>query len=468
MSPTRLQLRSENRGKVRETIGCSEEGRPIEVEWCGSETGTLRALIIAGQHGDEPLAREATRLFRDQLLQNKASGGFIPSGDEAHGSLKHKPGSRSSPLTKSVQSDSPQVAIIENANPDGAFADTRKNARERDLNRDHQLLQSAEAQALHRFVRRWKPHLIIDVHTFAPRRKKLLAHDLVYYQHVLLDVANNPAIAHPMRGERSEQLLQDVITHLNEQGHPSARYVVLGPLKTLRHSNADVLDARNGLSLRHDTFTVLLEGRQWKTRRGETRTVHGLSSAIHEVIRWAAQHPKLFLNVRTAHVGDLVPLRNRYETNELSTWMTFLDASEQTLREIELRDNFTPRVVPTREVRLPRAYAVPRKFTAWLECLREHGFATCDSQESDLRGEQYEIRKLIGSTIKNRAAREITVERHAVSISASDFVLFPVEQRGGAALALFLEPESKYGLFRHAFCAIPFAEGTHYPVVRVN
>ena len=60
------------------------------------------------------------------------------------------------------------LAIIVDANPDGAVAMTRTNPCGTDLNRDHLLVSEPETLALHSFVHRWQPDLVVDVHTYRP------------------------------------------------------------------------------------------------------------------------------------------------------------------------------------------------------------------------------------------------------------------------------------------------------------
>lgn len=414
------------------TIGCSVLGRPLQVRFLGNARASLRMLIVAGQHGDEPLAREATKRFEHRM---KA---FHP----AHWSL----------------------AILEDANPDGAAQETRHNAQNRDLNRDHQLLLTPEVQSLHQFIRTWQPHWILDVHTFAPRRKKLLSRNLVYYHSVLLDIPNNPSLTAGLLPENNAHFLHHVIDELNQAQHRSDRYVVLNPPDQFRYSVADILDARNGLTLRHQAMTVLLEGRQGKTQQANERTVAGLCAAMERILGWAVTHGPCRLPPLPSP-GDLVSLRNRYEPTRSPKIVSFWNASETLVGEVDLTADFCGTVISTRQVHLPCAYAVPKRMQPLLQVLQRHGFVTTEAPSE--HAEQYTIHKLVPSTTRNRAARSLTTTMRNVKIQPEEYVFFPVEQRGGQALAVFLEPESKYGLCRHPEADLSLEGDPTYPVLRI-
>ena len=60
------------------------------------------------------------------------------------------------------------LLIVPIANPDGAARYQRRTARGVDMNRDWGRNQSPEVQVLTRWIRGWKPHLVIDNHQWLP------------------------------------------------------------------------------------------------------------------------------------------------------------------------------------------------------------------------------------------------------------------------------------------------------------
>lgn len=129
-------------------LGLSQRGTPIHAlvltRAAGTDAMALEAsrrptvLLIGQQHGDEPAGSEALLVVARELAQ----GLLEPMLDRIN------------------------VIVVPRANPDGADAGTRVTASGADMNRDHLLLQTPEAQALARLVRNYRPMAIIDAHEY--------------------------------------------------------------------------------------------------------------------------------------------------------------------------------------------------------------------------------------------------------------------------------------------------------------
>ena len=96
-------------------------------------------LIVAGQHGDEPAGTEALVVVAQQL----AAGRF----DRVLSQV--------------------DVFLLPRANPDGAALGQRATADGSDLNRDHVLLNTPEAQAEAQLARDISPIVVLDLHEYA-------------------------------------------------------------------------------------------------------------------------------------------------------------------------------------------------------------------------------------------------------------------------------------------------------------
>lgn len=422
-------------------IGLSSQGRPIRVTHIGAATAQFRVLIFGGQHGDEPLAREAVRQF----------------ASECRGS---------------TSSTDVQLALVADANPDGAAARTRTNANGIDLNRDHQLLRSPETQALHRFVRRWRPHLIVDVHTYPPRRKHLLEAGLVHCHDVFFDVPTNPAVRLPVTSSEMLAGIQSIAANLNRENYLAARYVLIRRSGRIRHSTPDVIDARNMFALRYGIPTILLEGRQPSRRHDPSdaaaRTVRALVRALDLLVGWAItnQHDSVRA-VAPRAVADCVPIGSRYAKPDNLCSLPFFDARDRTIRPVSLDGRYTPTVQVTDEIRLPAAYAVPRALQLTLETLIRHGFdwhAPPSDTMTTVR--RYRITAVTASRRRDRSFAKFAASVTTARVPLDDYRIFPTGQPGGAALAVFLEPKSKYGLARYECSDIEVEPGRDYPILR--
>ena len=434
-APTRERLPSAR------SIGQSYEGRPIRVEFVGDKGAQLRILIMAGQHGDEPFGRHAVEQFTQWAL---------PAGPGAAGVC---------------------IACVANVNPDGAARNGRHNAQQIDLNRDHQLLRSPEITALHRFVRTWRPHLVIDVHTYPPRRARLLRDHLVHCHDVLVDWPNNPSLPAPWRAVRRGRPLASLVPPLARGGFRCGRYTLLTGSGRIRHSTPDVVDARNGLALRYGMRTVLLEGRQ-PTRHDPpaagARLLQAFRTALRELIRWAECCADILtVPAMSLPLGTRLPVRCRYRAAVAPCRMAMQDARDGVVRNVALSGSYTPALVTTCQVTLPRAYAVPRECHQLIGVLSRHGFPQWPAAEGLVPVECYRIDRVRPSRRSGRPPRRLAVRIGSHRQWLDQHVVFPVTPRGGRALAVLLEPESKYGLSRHGELGLALKVGNDYPVLRV-
>jgi hypothetical protein len=424
----------------RHLIGHSEEGRPIRVLYTGDEAASLRVLIVSRQHGDEHRARKAVRRF-----------------------ARTEPPDAPVPVA---------VALVPELNPDGAARRTRANAHGVDLNRDHLRLASAETQALHRFVRTWRPHLIVDVHSFPPRRRHLLARQLIYCHDVFLDVPTHPAAQHPALGPDGTRLLAPILSALSAAGYRSARYTRVTASGKVRHSTPDVVDGRNGLALRYGVPTVLVEGRRWSPGDDPALKAHVLTAmerALSLIVGWAQANYALLADARPEPpVQQSVPVRSRYRRAGGSCTLAFADARSGQIRVLELPERFTPWLKARARVSLPRAYAVPCAQHAVLEVLRRQAFALMPSPPDRVeRIERYWVDALKAPRRPHRSPRKLRLRVSTEERPLNGYLLVPVAADGGRALAVFLEPASKYGLARFADMDLPLTPQSAYPVLRV-
>lgn len=129
-------------------IGTSQQGQPLEAlvltRGTGTDPAALQAtgrptvLLIGQQHGDEPAGSEAMLVVARELAQ---------------GLLQ--------PVLERLN-----VLIVPRANPDGANRSEHGTANGRDMNRDHLLLNTPEAQALARLTRDYLPTVVLDAHEY--------------------------------------------------------------------------------------------------------------------------------------------------------------------------------------------------------------------------------------------------------------------------------------------------------------
>ena len=132
-------------------LGSSQSGQPLEAlvftrlptpdaTPAPSATPLRRpaVLLVAGQHGDEPAGTEALLVIAQELAAGRLDS-VLASVD---------------------------VLLLPLANPDGAAVFQRGGADGSDVNRDHLLLRTPEAQALARLQADFAPIVVLDLHEY--------------------------------------------------------------------------------------------------------------------------------------------------------------------------------------------------------------------------------------------------------------------------------------------------------------
>lgn len=394
------------------SIGRSTEGRDIPVQFAGTGYARLRILVLAGQHGDEkPSSHGVAALTREAA-------------------------------TGSLDLRRAHVALAPVLNPDGAERRSRENASGIDLNRDHQVLAAPETRALHRFVRSWRPHLIVDAHSYPPRRRRLLEQGMILCHDVFVETATHPNALQALSGDSAEHFVGWFKERLGSRGFRVDRYTLVREGDRVRHGTLDVRDARNGLALRYGIPTVLLECREpvrGEGVNGMERAAKAVRMALHEILAWSQENAAL-LTRRPESPGRSVTLRPRYRTRAGGRGRARLDVIDATtgeVRNVPLPGEYRDAVEMKRVVPLPYAYAVPKSETSLMTVLERHGFQ--------------------GGAPPRPADAPL-----------DDYVLFRADGRSGPALAVHLEPRSQFGLARHPelFRRPPLAGS--YPVLRVE
>ena len=421
-----------------ETLGYSAEGRPLTVHYCGNPGAPVRIFIIAGQHGDEPETCQAAAEFVSRCV----AGAFRA---EVH------------------------AGVLVDANPDGAIAGTRRNAQDSDLNRDHLLLLEPETAAVHAFVDSWKPDIVIDVHTYRPWRRELMAFDMVFPQEIMIDFPTNPAISTSLGSALQRKAIEFVEGRMAKANVRSDRYTIIRS-GIVRHSNTDIVDARNGLALRFAIPTVLIEGRRSSPDDSLifTPPAVALLRSIEAAVEWAVAHAKQLRNRPSGcKKEEMVPVRCRYTGSRTARHMEMQSASKGEIARIRIPGKYLSSVQATSFIRLPGAYGVPRNLTGVLALLRRHGLESASPEA--FRSSATEVYGIEAMTPAGEADAPAipTCSARKQSLNLDDFVLFPATQTGGRLMALLIEPESQFGPSRVPELAETLLPGATYPIVRV-
>ena len=251
-------------------IGRSDGGLPIFAARLGrpaaDENGTIRVLMFAQQHGDEPAGKEACLL----LIRDLAAG----RGD--------------------VPLDRLSVWIVPQVNPDGAELGTRQNRRGQDLNRGHHLLPAPEHRALYGLLHRVAPHLTVDLHELNDDRNESLAQGTLSAYDLMAEGPTNLNVSPALR-ELGQTTLRSVGQALEESGFAYRRYLLGDPSgsgrgKIPRYSTLHAFDGRNTPALFGALSFITEATRHSCPIAGLDRRVRACHAAACAFLRFAAAH----------------------------------------------------------------------------------------------------------------------------------------------------------------------------------
>lgn len=271
-------------------LGTSQSGAPLEALLFTrlNETdaaGLLRVgrptvMLIGQQHGDEPAGSEAMLLIAQRL----ASGPLTPLLDRIN------------------------VVMLPRANPDGAQAETRVSASGIDINRDHLLLKTPEAQALAQLARDYRPVAVLDAHEYTVVGRYLEKFGTVQRFDALVQYAMTANLPEFITKASEQWFRQPMLAALKAQNYatewyyttstdPSDKKISMGGVQPDTGRNVNGL--RNAVSFLVETRGVGI-GRMHLKRR-----VHTHVTAIESFLQSAADHASELVRLRTFVDNDV-------------------------------------------------------------------------------------------------------------------------------------------------------------------
>src|SRR5215212_1924230 len=427
-------------------IGRTARKRRIAVVLIGERVNpTLKIFIMAGQHGDERYSRKAAERLISHLIKTK---------------------------TKEFPKNC--IAILSNANPDGAYKNKRRTSYGIDMNRDHLILTSEENRAIHSFIRSWKPNLIIDVHNYPPKTKYLEEKNYVFYHDVLIDAPTNLCVRRRLDQDKLNNLISEIQLRFDSHNYICDRYVLIDSEGKIRHSTNDIEDARNFLSLRHDILTILVEGRELlpgeDNKEQIERTISAQYLALISILTWANKNNSILLSkdsLPSYKKGDKIAVRFKYNEPKQSYRMNFKNTITKQIEEVVFT-NYESSLRPTRLVKIPYAYAIPDDKESVIHLLHNHRFLSQHPTDSLIyRVQRYLVLSCEPSkvTTKSRPPTNVRLMSTDEEQVLSNYEIFPINQEGGHCLPLLLEPQSEYGLPRYKELDLGIIPWNYYPIL---
>jgi hypothetical protein len=248
-------------------LGRSHEGEPIEALHFASAGAAPkpRVLLIGQQHGDEPAPAEALLVVADELARGRLRG-VLAAVD---------------------------VIVLPRANPDGAAVGRRAGAHALDINRDHLLLRTPEAQALARAARDFTPALVVDVHEHTVVGRYLEKFGAVQRHDMLVQYATTANLPSALTQASETWFRAPLLAALRAEGLSAEWYYTTPTSLAARHlamGGVQPDTGRNVYGLRN-AVSLLLESRGVGIGRLHfTRRVHSQVVALRSLLTSAARH----------------------------------------------------------------------------------------------------------------------------------------------------------------------------------
>lgn len=440
-------------------IGQSQRGETIEAlvltKGAGTDPATLLAtgrptvLMIGQQHGDEPAGSEALLVMARELSQ----GLLLP------------------------MLDSINVVIVPRANPDGANAGTRVTSNGLDMNRDHLLLITPEAQALARLARDYRPTVVVDAHEYTVAGRYLEKFGTVQKFDALVQYASTANLPEFLTKAAEEWFRRPLITALKNQRLSSEWYYTtstdiadkkISMGGTQPDTGRNVGGLKNAVSLLIETRGVGI-GRLHIQRR-----VHTQVTAMTSVLASTAQ--------KAAELAQLRPYIEREVSGQACRDETVIEAGPTPAQyELQMLDPLTgaDRILAVdwdsalvlRKIRArarPCGYWLADNAAAAVEKLRLHGVQVMRVAEAGgVLGDRYAetartstTRQDVRGTINDSDSIirvQVGLSRGLVDISRGSYYV-PLNQPLGNLVTAALEPDTQSSFFANRI--LPDLQGT--------
>ena len=430
-------------------IGTSQRGEALEAlvltRGTGTDPAALQAggrptvLLIGQQHGNEPAGSEALLVMARELAQ---------------GLLK--------PLLERVN-----VVIVPRANPDGAASEQRLTAGGIDMNRDHLLLNTPEAQALARLVRDYHPTVVVDAHEYTVVGRYLEKFGTIQRFDALLQYGTAANLPEFLTKAAEEWYRRPLVTALQAQSLSSEWYyttstdlankkISMGGAQADTGRNVDAL--KNAISLLVETRGVGI-GRLHLQRRVHTH-VTALTSVLASTAQRAAElsqlRPYIDKEVSAMACKDEAVIEAAATPSRHELLMLDPISGADKILAVDWDSALTLRTLKAR-VR-PCGYWLSESATTAVERLRMQGVQVQrlvapgsllgDSYRETARntGERQDVRGTIADGSQKVIRVEVSLARGLVDVPRGSYYV-PLGQPLGNLVMTALEPDTQSSYF---------------------
>jgi len=448
--------RQETQKFTVEKVASSVEGRDIVlIHFAEPESveqnGKIKVLLFAQQHGNEPSGKEALlRLIRD-ISAGRMTGIM----------------------------DKIDLYIIPQVNIDGGEMRQRRNANDKDLNRDHLTLTQPEVLCVHEVFQRLMPEVTLDLHEYGRDSRAWREAGMLKNFGSQMGAISNPNIPMSLRTFCWNRVLPFVEQQITQKDMFFQRYLVVSrPDGRFRFSTTALNDGRNSLGI-YNTLSFLVEGMR---NNAVEENIHERERQQYETVvafldffaQNAEEAKRLVQDERTkATGGDLRPdvsLVMDYVKDPAHPSLTVKVQDAET-GEIMDREfpNYYPLVQTSLSVQRPQGYAIPTELTDVIDVLKRHKIIANES-EKPIRAavETYRIKSVTSVQREDKDAFDIDVDvmRSVTTIPEGYYIVWCDQLLSNLVVSL-LEPQSQWGLTPLPEYSDLLRVGSVFPVKRI-
>lgn len=424
---------------VRLEAGRSQQGVSLHALRLSRGDGRPVVLLIGQQHGDEPAGAEALMVVAREL----AGGRFDAVLDQL------------------------DVVVLPRANPDGTAWNTRVGADGIDINRDHLLLRTPEAQAQAKLVRELAPIVVVDLHEHTVVGRYLEKFNAVQRYDMLLQYTMTANYPEALARASEHWFIEPMRQALAREGL-SHEWYYTNPIAPIDlHLNMGGLQpdtARNVHGLKQ-TVSILLESRGVGIGRLHLqRRVHSHVVAVRAVLDSAAAHASEMAALQervgsevaaAACHGDVVVL-TAATTTQRDLLMLDPDTGADKVVSVQWGSALQPQVLRTRA--RPCGYWIAAGGALAVQRLRELGvrvqrFADVTALQAEAWQElsrsesaRPDVRGTVANAARTAIAVHVALAPRAASAAANSWYV-PLDQPLAHLAVAALEPDAPSSYF---------------------
>ena len=439
-----------------EIIGKSVEGRNLYVvkiskSEFGNDTSKIKVLIFAQQHGDEQSGKEGALLLLKEIAEGKLNYLF----------------------------DKIDFLLVPQVNPDGSEKDTRRNANNADLNRNHLILTQPETIALYKLFNKYLPEVNMDVHEYYPYGESWQKYGYYPNSDEEIGTITNINASQKIRNLSDNEYLNFIKKFLNDRGFSYSEYCPGGPpgIDYIRPSTFDINDGRQCPGIQN-TFSFIQEGLNGKDSLDNIKhRAEGQMTGMLGLLEFTYENKDRLKNfvkeerekLILGNVSNKVSIQLDHfpDGRKLDLHLVSFSSGKDTIVTVQ---DFRPLVKSLYDVIRPAGYLIPKNLSDIYNWAKKHSITITNYKKTEGdKIEQYYVSGLDsmdfeGDTIVNP---EVEVRKLTNNISENDYFYIPTNQLKNNLIVIALEPKSELGLSRYPGFSYLIKEKSEYPILRV-